>query len=116
MVETHHEPVLAVRHGTDPLLRGAASITGGYVYRGSAIAGLQGFYLFGDYGSNDVGAFRYCDGAIQGDPERVAGLVNANPARGVSSFGEDLQGELYITYLYGRDSRSGDLVKIVPAP
>ena len=34
------------------------SVTGGYVYRGSAVPALRGFYLFGDFGSGHVWAKR----------------------------------------------------------
>ena len=39
------------------------SITGGDIYRGSAIDGLQGTYFFGDYCTNKIWSFRY-DGSV----------------------------------------------------
>ena len=69
------------------------SITGGYVYRGSAIPELQGSYIFGDY----------CSGLTWGlASSQQQGLVGrfdlglAVGRRGLVSFGEDNQGELYI--------------------
>jgi glucose/arabinose dehydrogenase len=71
------------------------SVTGGYVYRGSRIPALRGFYLFGDFGSGHVwvkrgpGANRH---RLQGADGEVSRL---------SSFGEDARGELYVTSLAG---------------
>ena len=71
------------------------SITGGYVYRGAAIDGLAGWYLFGDY----------CSGTIFGVPSDVDALT---PPRtllsddvAISAFGEDADGELYVADLGG---------------
>jgi hypothetical protein len=78
------------------------SVTGGYVYRGSAIPALRGFYLFGDFGTGRVWAKRG-PGAnrqlVQGADGEVSQL---------SSFGEDARGELYITSL------AGSVFKIAP--
>ncbi len=106
---TQTEPVLAYAHmSSTETLRGACSITGGYVYRGSAIPELRGVYLYGDYCSNDIGAFRYCEGSVMGD-QRVSDLRSTGG--GISSFGEDNAGELYMTFL-----GSDQVFKIVPAP
>jgi hypothetical protein len=71
---------------------GDASVTGGYVYRGTAMPALQGVYLFGDYGSGKVRALRPND---EGDPE--VAVIATTP--GISSFGEDAAGELYVLSL-----------------
>jgi glucose/arabinose dehydrogenase len=108
-VPVHAEPVLVVEHDTTTdLLRGACSITGGYVYQGSAIPDLRGVYLFGDYCSDDIGAFRWCEGAVMGD-QRVADLRGVG--NGIASFGEDNAGEMYMAFV-----QDGTVVKIVPAP
>ena len=69
---------------------GRCSITGGYVYRGSDIPGLQGTYLFADY----------CDGKINGLVRAPDGSVTVTDLRlaagGLTSFGEDADGELYV--------------------
>jgi glucose/arabinose dehydrogenase len=66
------------------------SVTGGYVYRGGAVPGLSGTYLYGDF----------CTGVIWGarlDP--VAGWTSTvleDTAFLISTFGEDQNGELYV--------------------
>ena len=69
--------------------RERCSVTGGFVYRGSAIPSLQGTYLFGDN----------CEGAIQGLTRASDGTVEVTDLQlhvnGLSSFGEDNDGELY---------------------
>jgi glucose/arabinose dehydrogenase len=69
---------------------GNCSVTGGYVYRGTRIANLGGGYLFGDYCAGRVIAFY--SGQV-----RDLGL----PVSGLSSFGQDLSGELYALSLNG---------------
>jgi glucose/arabinose dehydrogenase len=68
------------------------SITGGYVYRGAAIAGLQGRYVFGDFMTGRLWH-------IAGDqvPTRTM-TAGAGTATGlaIASFAEDAAGELYI--------------------
>lgn len=79
------------------------SVTGGYVYRGRRLSGLQGQYFFADYGSRNVWSFPV------GSNGRRAGRVvlQFKNAGNISSFGEDRHGELYLV----RHSR-GDVVKI----
>jgi len=106
LVPEHTEPVVAIRHGTDEHIPGACSVTGGYVYRGSAIPGLQGWYLYGDNCSLDVAAFRMCEGEPV-DVQRVPSLRAGGDGtgNGLASFGEDGHGELYVTYIASRDVR-----------
>jgi glucose/arabinose dehydrogenase len=79
-------PVASYQHGAD-----GCSITGGYVYRGSQFPALQGVYFYGDYCSGRIWGL---DAAKPGQP-RLLLEVGA----GLSSFGEDQAGELYITDL-----------------
>ncbi len=68
------------------------SVTGGYVYRGSAIAALEGTYVFGDYCTGDLwGLVRGPDGTA----ERIDLGVSV-PRNTLVSFGEDAGGELYV--------------------
>jgi glucose/arabinose dehydrogenase len=73
-----------------PHTNGACSITGGYVYRGSAIPGIVGHYFYSDYCAGFLRSFRYSDGAAE--DQRDWGLAMTN----VTSFGVDAAGELYI--------------------
>ncbi len=67
------------------------SVTGGYVYRGSAIPGLRGHYFYADYCSGWIRSFRFADGSVADRREWDLGDVGR-----VSSFGEDAAGELYV--------------------
>ena len=80
------------------------SITGGQVYRGSAIPELVGRYLFADYGSGRIWALQ-SDG--QGGYSNDQ-LIDTN--FGPTSFGADQSGELYFT-----DINNSRLRKLIPA-
>jgi glucose/arabinose dehydrogenase len=90
-------PVLEYSHAG-----GACSITGGYRYRGSQIPSLQGAYLFGDY----------CSGKIWGATQTATSWTSntlLTTALSISSFGEDISGELYVM-----DVAKGIVYKIAP--
>jgi glucose/arabinose dehydrogenase len=72
------------------------SVTGGYVYRGSAVPAAVGRYFFGDYCSGIVWSLRMVGGQAQ-DVRREPFRVN-----GLASFGEDTAGELYFATSEGR--------------
>ena len=72
------------------------SVIGGTVYRGTAIPALQGLYVYSDYCSATLWAL---SGTEAGATVNTAiGTVPGNPG----SFGEDANGELYLTTLNGR--------------
>ncbi len=79
------------------------SITGGLVYRGTAVPGLIGAYIFADYGSGRIWSL-VADG--QGGYTRT---LLEDTTRGPTSFGADASGELYFT-----DINSGRLIRLVP--
>jgi glucose/arabinose dehydrogenase len=65
------------------------SITGGYVYRGSAVPAATGRYFYGDYCQGTIWSLKLVGGVarqIRPEPFTVANLT---------SFGEDDAGELY---------------------
>jgi glucose/arabinose dehydrogenase len=68
------------------------SVTGGYVYRGSNIPALRGHYIFGDFVKGIIRAFPVDDSGRKTGPVRTL-FENAG---NVSSFGEDLSGELLV--------------------
>lgn len=74
------------------------SVTGGYVYRGKQIDGLQGTYLFGDYCSGNIWSFKVENGKaveFQNRTEEI-NIAEGEFTNYISSFGEDADGELYI--------------------
>ena len=75
---------------------GGCSVTGGYVYRGRAVAAASGRYFFGDYCSGIVWSLRVQDGRAV-DVRREAFRVPS-----LTSFGEDAAGELYFATGNGR--------------
>ena len=66
------------------------SITGGFRYRGSQFPNLAGTYLYGDYCSGVIWG-----GTNDGGVWSSVPLLNSN--LNISSFGEDEDGELYVT-------------------
>jgi glucose/arabinose dehydrogenase len=83
------------------------SITGGRVYRGTAIPELDGVYFLADFCSSSTGWIR----SFRFDGSSVTEEFDWTETFGISSvvaFGEDLAGELYIV------SIGGGIYKIVP--
>ncbi|MEW8558631.1 MAG: PQQ-dependent sugar dehydrogenase [Candidatus Thiodiazotropha sp.] len=71
------------------------SITGGYVYRGSALPQLAGRYLYGDYGSGRIWGLADDGAGGYSAEELLDGDLN------IASFAEDQSGELYVLDLGG---------------
>jgi glucose/arabinose dehydrogenase len=78
-------PVYVYNHGDNN-----CSVTGGYVYRGRAVGAAAGRYFFGDYCSGFVWSLRM-DGGRAVDARREPFRVGS-----LTSFGEDVAGELYL--------------------
>ncbi|HET7572010.1 MAG TPA: PQQ-dependent sugar dehydrogenase [Gaiellaceae bacterium] len=83
------KPVLVYSHAH------GCSITGGYVYRGSAVPAERGRYVYGDYCTGTVWSFRV------GPRGRASSPVAIGHVPSLSAFGEDGNGELYATSLDG---------------
>jgi glucose/arabinose dehydrogenase len=81
-----------------------ASVTGGFVYRGVAVADLVGWYLFGDFVSGRLFAIP-ADSVPGTEPE-----VLLETGLGIAAFGESVDGELFIVN-YG-----GSIHQVVSAP
>jgi len=77
-----------------------SAIIGGYVYRGDAIPGLRGHYLYADNAGTWLRSFRYANG--QATEQKLWGLTL--PAAPLS-FAEDRRGEIYVLTGDGRVSR-----------
>jgi glucose/arabinose dehydrogenase len=88
------------------------AVVGGYVYRGSAIPGLRGTYLFADYASGKIWRMKTPVGA-SAEVSEITNDLNPDGLRALSSFGQDAEGELYVTQLTGDGSRdAGKLFRI----
>jgi glucose/arabinose dehydrogenase len=72
------------------------SITGGYVYRGTAIKGLAGYYVYGDYVTGRIWALR-----IDASAAPTNHLLLESGLR-ISSFGVNQAGELYVVDFRGK--------------
>ena len=95
------------------------SITGGYVYRGAAFPALRGRYFFGDYATRRVWSLNLRVNASTGEASRsiaadlvehTADLGGTTVLGGISAFGVDAAGELYVVNHSG-----GTILKIVGA-
>ena len=84
-------PVLEYGHGNNQ-----CSVTGGFVYRGTAIPQLAGTYFYADYCAGWVKSFTYNGSASDQRDWNFGSIGN------VTSFGEDSSGEIYITSSNGR--------------
>ena len=82
--EQYVSPVFAYRRKFGP------SVTGGFVYHGGGSPSFGGVYIFGDYESRRV------FGLTQKDRRLVAVRQLATAPERVVSFGQDLDGELYV--------------------
>lgn len=81
------------------------SVTGGYVYRGTAIPALAGSYVFGDYGSGRIWRL-----APTGDGSFSAEQLFDFANNALASFAQGIDGELYVV-----DLAAGALYRIVAA-
>lgn len=83
------------------------SITGGYLYRGCAIPGLEGTYFFADLCSSQIWSFE-TDGETISNFENRTSELSPPGGETIGSFGEDAFGEIYICDLSG-----GEIYRIV---
>ena len=90
---------------------GGEAVVGGYVYRGTCFPDIQGWYFYGDYGSERVFKFVYAGGAASEQQEVTKDIDPDSVLDGLSSFGQDAVGELYAVSL-----RTGEVFHIVAGP
>ena len=83
-------PILEYSHND-----GSCSITGGYRYRGTRMPSMRGLYFYGDYCTGKIWV------ATQNGSAWSSRLL-VDTTMSISSFGEDLNGELYVLDLGGR--------------
>lgn len=89
------DPVADFSHFSQTM--GAASITGGYVYRGRQWPELQGTYICADFATNNLFTIR-----PDGNNDWAVGVQSNLPIGGVATFGEDENAELYLADFNGR--------------
>jgi len=87
---------------------GACSITGGPVYRGCQMPDLAGTYFYGDYCAGFVRTLRLVGGAAADMLDRTARIdPGGNLVSGLTSFGTDGRGEIYVVHRSGFVGRFG---------
>jgi hypothetical protein len=86
-------PVAEYGHGE------GCSVTGGLVYRGTAIPELSGQYFYGDFCSGFVRSFRYTGAASEGRSWPTLSTPS------LVSFGTDGAGEMYVVSIGGTVSK-----------
>jgi uncharacterized repeat protein (TIGR03806 family) len=91
-------PIIELPHGE------AGSVIGGFVYEGNSLPALAGHYVFGDYVTGLMWAFRW-DGSEPKDFRRIAN-TRGRPL----AFGRDRAGELFMGRL------DGEIHQLVAAP
>lgn len=87
----------------------ACSVTGGHVYRGSAIPELVGTYLVADYCGNWVRSFRNTAGVATDIRDWTSQLNTTGVVNGLVAINEDGAGELYLVSI-----NLGRVDRIVP--
>jgi len=96
------DPIVEHAHGA-----GGRSVTGGVVYRGGAIPGFQGTYVYGDFIQKEARGLSF-DGTTW-----TSTILNAGgPQDGYVSFAEDADGEIYSVALF--DQKIHKLVAAAP--
>jgi len=81
------------------------SITGGFMYHGKRLPELTGSYLYADYDTGRVWAFRYTDGQVTEHRELADTVLR------LVEWGEDQDGELFLV-----DFTGGQLYQLQPNP
>ena len=106
-------PVYGYLHGVNDA--NGCAIIGGYVYRGRRLPVLGGRYVFGDLCVGWVKSFQLVNGVATNVVDytpQLGVLCPSQPSTSycITSFGQDTQGELYIT------TTTGNLYRIAPGP
>jgi glucose/arabinose dehydrogenase len=89
----------------------ANSITGGHVYRGSAIPWLRGAYLYGDFAQGNLWMLRWENGTVTEGPTDITSQLTG--VRFPSGWGLDNDGELYVVEYDFVDGNDGKVFRIV---
>jgi glucose/arabinose dehydrogenase len=101
-------------------------VVGGYVYRGSALPDLEGYYIFGDYTASEEfapdGTLFWAEESDEGamwewGELHVAGMDNERLGAYVLGIGQDENGELYVmtSRSMAPSGETGQVWRLVPA-
>ena len=100
VIDEHVEPIYEYKHKSDQAyLKGGVATIGGQVYRGEKFPSLKGYFVYGDLGSNNLAAMRFCDTPDADrkneivDHQQLTGKILPDSVRGVVP---DNGGELYV--------------------
>jgi len=88
-----------------------AAVIGGYVYRGACNPDIRGWYFYGDYNKEHIFKFIYAGGQATEQADVTDDIDPKSAIDGLSSFGEDAAGEVYVVSL-----NSGEIYRIVAGP
>ncbi|HUH72936.1 MAG TPA: PQQ-dependent sugar dehydrogenase [Chitinophagales bacterium] len=97
--ETYDFPIFTYNRTT---ATGGRSITGGFVYRGSEFPDLYGYYVCADYLSGNFWLLKQ-------DNSNLEVILKNKVVSNITSFGEDLDGELYASSFNGNIYKVGSL-------
>ena len=122
--ETLKNPIIEYSHTDSSGNKFGSAVIGGYIYRGSAISGLAGNYIFGDLSTT----FSTADGSLFAASESadgtwtyqqltITGESSTRIGKFVKGFGQDKDGEIYIltSQNVGPSGTTGQVYKIVAA-
>jgi glucose/arabinose dehydrogenase len=117
---TQTPPIFAADRGGSGPFRDYRAIVGGLVYRGSALPGLYGTYVFGDYYGTRLGALQRCNGEVSPvavirkncdinfDEPCLDAPASTPPLRELTAIVEDRAGEIFLV------TNGNSLLKVVP--
>jgi glucose/arabinose dehydrogenase len=119
------DPIIEYRNGGPPEGLGLA-VVGGFVYRGEALPGFEGRYVFGDWSRNFAAGNGTLFVATRPESEgsmwtfeelRIATSDDGRLGEFLLAFGQDAENELYVltSGTPGPAARSGRVYKIVAA-
>lgn len=116
------DPVIEMRNHHNPMGGQTLVIVGGYVYRGNDIPEFQGKYIFGSFSKSHTaptgelfmstpsgpGLWSFHEIDLAGEPENIGYFLKG--------FGQDLEGEIYVTVSenIGPTGNTGKVLKLVP--
>lgn len=120
------EPIVHYGHAAATGKISGLAVVGGFVYRGGAIPGLSGRYVFGDWNSSFFPAAGASGkllvatesaGVWKLQELRVSGAGSGRIDRNVLGFGQDAAGELYVltSRNIGPSGQTGAAFKLLPA-